>query len=432
MSMALVVAALRRRPAWRATAASRGRAALWLLAAGFLLGWGFEVRETGDARLADRPGRCCGAVARCCARLAIVAAPVLAWAALDVGISGVVYGDPLPQGAHAHGQQPHRRRNVTPRRRRSTTTWWTAPARLLPGDPQAAARRVDGRLARRERRALAMLAVLVPEPCRCGSRRLGFIARVRPQPPAGRWVLDPQPPVRHAHRSARYWIQYFPLHRLGHRRSRRAWRRGSWRVRLGGADGSRRPVAIATVLAAPSWWRGPSTAARQFVHDEPAFAPNGGDAMRGAAGRTSAGRGFEVDRRCGPTGRPSGSCRPYQRAIFGGDKVWDGRAREPHGRRATRPPGDAVLLLQRPRPAAATAARPWRPWLEENPTVPATWELVYEDPGEASGALRRRTDDARPGATEFAAGAPGSVLGVRLLAGAGAASLRAIRRASRV
>ena len=70
-----------------------GRAIWLLLAVGFLLGWAFEVRETAMFAwplvvLLWRRGQ----VLR---TLAIVAVPVLGWAAVDIGISAFAYGNPL-------------------------------------------------------------------------------------------------------------------------------------------------------------------------------------------------------------------------------------------------------------------------------------------------------------------------------------------------
>lgn len=72
----------------------RRRALAFLLAAGFLLGWAFEVRETTlvcwpfvvwAARTAGVPWR----------RLLLLLPGMSAWAALDIGISAAAYGDPL-------------------------------------------------------------------------------------------------------------------------------------------------------------------------------------------------------------------------------------------------------------------------------------------------------------------------------------------------
>ena len=124
MSMALVFAALVAALMARDRGFEGRAALLWLLATGFLLGWSFEVRETGllawPIVLAVLWRR--GSVLR---TYAVVAAPVLGWAALDILISGVVYGDPLLKAHTLMGTNPTGVGNV-PRPRRSGWTTWTA------------------------------------------------------------------------------------------------------------------------------------------------------------------------------------------------------------------------------------------------------------------------------------------------------------------
>ena len=72
----------------------------------------------------------------------------------------------------------------------------------------------------------------------------------------------------------------------------------------------------------------------------------------------------------------------YQRPISGGDKVWEGRARSLTG--AAQPgPGDAVLLYSARTRVCDHCKNALEPWLDKNPTVPESWELVYEDEAKA-------------------------------------------------
>ena len=129
-------------------------------------------------------------------------------------------------------------------------------------------------------------------------------------------------------------------------------------------------VVAATACAVPIWH------AARYVPTVPAFAANGGDSMQELRSHL-AGSGFAPDvvwtdwetKRLLPA---------YQRPFFGGDKVWNGTARSLTGPGEPET-GDAVLLYSARGNVCDHCRRALEPWLEENPTVPDTWELVYED-----------------------------------------------------
>jgi hypothetical protein len=368
MSMAIVFSALFCALMARDRATTGHAAIGWLLATGFLLGWGFEVRETcllaWPIVLAVLWRR--GTVLR---TYAVVAAPILLWAVLDLGISGIVYGDPLlklhvltgttPPGIGTEAPLPPLRIDDADRTRLG----------YLLSIPRAALQRDDG-LWLVVSGALAALAVLVPNRgLRLAS--LGFISVyglnlllggvLLPERPFGTLIV------------ARYWIQYLPFIGLvigGLVSVVAGWilgRRGSTSrgLRLAVVSG----VAALACLT-PVWLL------VRYVPTVPAFAPNGGDAMEDLRTFLAA-RDFEVDevwtdwetRRLLPA---------YQRPVFGGEKLWNGTGRSLTG--AGEPgPGDAVLLYSARDSVCVNCRNALAPWLEENPTVPSTWEVVYEN-----------------------------------------------------
>ena len=347
-----------------------GRGAVaWLLATGFLLGWSFEVRETGMlawpiviAVLWKR-----GTVLR---TLAIVAAPVLAWGALDVGLSWLVYGDPLLKAHTLTGSNPTGVGNVPP----------PPPVKIDTADrtrwgyflsiPKAALARPDG-LWLVVSGAVAVLAVA----SRNRALRLaafGFIAVyganlllggiLMPNRPFGTLIVP------------RYWIQYFPFIALvigGLVAVVAAWivRRASLTSRVA--------VTVVTVLVAAVGVIWPVYHAAQFVPNEKSFALNGGDALEELRAHLD-GTGFEVDKVW--TDWETKRILPaYQRPVFGGEKVWKGTPTSLTGP-GTPAAGDAVLLYSAEDDVCGHCRRALAPWLAQNPTIPANWDLVYEDP----------------------------------------------------
>ena len=342
-----------------------GRATLFLLAVGALLGWGFEVRETTmflwplvAVILWHRPTLLRTAT--------IVAVPLLAWAAIDVGISGIVYGDPLlkvhtltgsvvPPETTATGELADNNIVGKPRSFYFLTT------------PRTALQLVGGTWLVGTA-VVAMLAVLVRNwPVRLLSASLILMYLLNVLPAGG---FDPSKP-RGRLTVARYWIQYFPSIALviGGLTAMAAW---ALARRFGGADGiRRRAIAGVAALAVVAY---PVVVSVEYLTTYPAFAPNGGDAMERLRDELR-GKDFEA-----PTVWTDWETRrllpPYQRDFFGGDKVWDGPGRSLTG--AGEPaPGDYVLLFSARSPTCGHCRTALSPWLAENPTVPGDWELVH-------------------------------------------------------
>lgn len=342
-----------------------GRATLLLLMVGALLGWGFEVRETTmflwplvAVILWHRPTLLRVAT--------LVGLPLLAWAAVDVGISGIVYGDPLLKLHTLTG-------SVVPPE--TTATGELADDNIV-GKPRSfyflmtprTALRVVGGTWIVGTAVVAMLAVVVRNwPVRLLSASLILVYLLNVLPAGG---LDPSKP-RGRLTVARYWIQYFPSIALviGGLTAMAAW---ALARRLGGTAAiRRRAIAGLAALAVVAY---PVTVGVEYLTTYPAFAPNGGDALERLRDELR-GKDFEA-----PTVWTDWETKrilpPYQRDYFGGDKVWEGPGRSLTG--AGEPaPGDYVLLFSARSATCGHCRTALRPWLEENPTVPAAWELVH-------------------------------------------------------
>lgn len=372
MSMALVMSALFCALMARDRGVT-GKASLgWLLATGFLLGWGFEVRETAllawPAVLAVLWRR--GSVLR---TYAIVAAPVLLWAAIDIGISGLVYGDALLKLHTLTGTNPTGVGNVPPPPPIAIDDADRTRMGYFLAIPLAALERPDG-LWLVVSGLLAVLAILLPNRAlRLAS--FGFISLYGLNLLLG-GVLFPDRPFGTLI-NPRYWIQYFPFIALvigglvsvvsGWILSRRgATSRGSRAVVTG---------LVATLACIVPVWH-----AAQYVPKVPAFAINGGDGMQDL--RTFLdGKDFEVDQ-VWTDWQTKRLLPAYQRPVFGGEKVWNGRAMSLTG--AGEPgPGDAVLLYSARHNVCDHCRRALEPWLEKNPEIPSTWELVFENEDES-------------------------------------------------
>lgn len=341
-----------------------GGATLLLLSVGALLGWGVEVRETTlflwplvAVILWHRP-----TLLRV---VSLVGLPILAWAALDVAISGIVYGDPLlklhtltgsvvPPETTASGEPSEANIVGKPRSFYFLTT------------PRTALLQVGG-MWLVITGVVAMLAVVVRNwPIRLLSASLILMYLLNVLPAGG---LDPSKP-RGRLTVARYWIQYFPSVALiiGGLTALAAW---AVARRLGGADGvRRRAIAAVAALAVVVY---PVAVGANYLLTYPAFAPNGGDALEKLRDELGA-TGLDA-----PTVWTDWETKrllpPYQRGFFGGDKVWTGP-----GRSLTGPgepaPGDYVLLFSARSETCNHCRTALGPWLAENPTVPEDWELV--------------------------------------------------------
>ena len=368
MSMALVFSALFCALMARDRNLTGKAAVAWILATGFLLGWGFEVRETAllawPIVLVVLWRR--GTVLRTAALLLV---PLLAWAALDVGLSGLLYGDPLLKAHTLMGTNPQRVGNVPPPPPITVDLADRTRWGYFLSIPKAALERPDG-LWLVVSGILATLAILVPNRgLRLAS--LGFISVYGLNLLAG-GVLLPQHPFGTLIVS-RYWIQYFPFIALvigGLVSVVSAWILG----RAGSASvAARRAVVggVAVVACLTPVWL-----AARYVPDVPAFAVNGGDAMEELRAHLD-GKGFSVDEVW--TDWETKRLLPaYQRPPLGGAKVWTGTARSLTG--AGEPgPGDAVLLYSARSSTCDHCRAALKPWLQKNPTIPASWDLVFED-----------------------------------------------------
>jgi len=341
-----------------------GGATLLLLGVGALLGWGFEVRET-TLFLWPLVAVILWHRATLLRVVSLVGLPILAWAAIDVGISGVVYGDPLlklhtlaggvvPPATTATGELSEA--NVVGRPRSFYFLTTPRTALLQPGGAWLVATGV-----------VAMLAVVVRNwPVRLISASFILMYLLNVLPAGG---LDPSQP-RGRLTVARYWIQYFPSIALviGGLTAMAAW---ALARRFGGAAGARRrAVAAVAGLAVVAY---PVVVGLNFLTTYPAFAPNGGAALEQLRDELK-GTGFNA-----PTVWTDWETKrllpPYQRDFFGGDKVWNGRARSLTGS-GEPAPGDYVLLFSARSETCNHCRTALRPWLAENPTVPENWELV--------------------------------------------------------
>ncbi len=368
MSMALVFSALFCALMARDRNLS-GRAGMaWVLATGFLLGWGFEVRETAllawPIVLVVLWRR--GTVLRTAALLML---PLLGWAALDVGISGLVYGDPLLKAHTLIGTNPQQVGNVPPPSPIKVDLADRTRMGFFLSIPKAALARSDG-LWLVVSGALAVLAVLVPNRgLRLAS--LGFISVYGLNLLAG-GVLFPQHPFGTLV-NPRYWIQYFPFIALvigGLVSVVAGWILG----RAGSSSRTARRAVVAGVAVVacltPVWL------AVRYVPAVPAFAVNGGDALEELRAHLD-GKGFAVDEVW--TDWSTKRMLPaYQRPPLGGAKVWTGKPRSLTGSGAPGP-GDAVLLYSARSSVCLYCRSALKPWRAKNKTIPPTWDLVFED-----------------------------------------------------
>ena len=345
-----------------------GRAVWLLLAVGFLLGWAFEVRETAMFAwpfvllILWRRGQ----VLR---TMAVVALPVLGWAAVDIGISAFAYGDPLLK---LHTLAPFAAEKIVD------------PS--VPVEPVVARSRLDHLLAIPQEALLrapdglwmvlggcvATLAILVRNwPLRLMS--FSFISIYGLNVLAG-GVLLPDRPFGTL-TVLRYWIQYLPSIALvigGLTGLAVAWLVQRWRATGWAAVAVASAVAVA-VCAVPAWQ------VATYSTTTEAFAPNGGDALEDLREHLGS-IGFSTDEVW--TDWETKRILPaYQRDAFGGKKVWTGTPRSITSGRtgpAWEPyPGDAVLLFSARDMTCQWCRTALKPWLEEHPTVPANWHLVY-------------------------------------------------------
>ena len=296
----------------------------------------------------------------------LVAVPVLFWAAVDIGVSAVAYGDPLLK-LHTFTRQDL---SIT-----------TNPADVAVMDQFVGLPRLDyltliPRLTL-ERDvpggvwflllgALAVLSLLVRNAAvrlMAGTFIASYVLFVGvsgffvPSHPAGR--LDVQ----------RYWIQFVPWMALTVAGAVHVVVRGA----LAAANPRRQRMGHALVAALLV--AGPIAALVPAAASSPALAHNGGAPMAGISAelaRIGAPKGTSVF-----TDWQSSRILPiYQRPAFGGDKQWEATVRSITGARQPQPGDFALLVAEKQSPCGfcTTALAPWR---ERNPQVPENWERVY-------------------------------------------------------
>lgn len=342
-----------------------GRAGvLWVLSSGFFLGWSFEVRETAlfawplVIAILWRGGGGLRAMG-----LALL--PVLGWAALDVSISAVAYGDPFLKlhvlTGFGGGRAPVDAAEATRVAANTRWDWFLAiPRHALRTRPDGLWMVVSG--------ALAALAVLVRNsPLRLVS--LSFIAMYGLNLAFGGMLL-PDKPFGDLY-NIRYWIQFVPLIAL--------------------AVGGLAELAVRWILARTGW-RGvsavlvsvavgmgavtaPVFAAVRSVPTIEAFAVNGGDALEEVRSYAAA-QSLDV----GTVWTDSRTARLlpiFQRGVFGGDDEWSGRVKKFPKDPADMKSGDLVLLYSANDVTCYHCRIQVRPWLKSHPGVENSWDPIF-------------------------------------------------------
>jgi hypothetical protein len=351
----------------------QGRSAVWhLLAVGFLLGWGFEVRETSllvwplIAVILWRRGRLLGT-------LLWVSLPILGWAALDIGISALAYGDPLLKLHILTGLGGSKPTAPVTTASIQDHTWYVGQSRwfYLTFVPRTAWA-TSGGVWMVGVGAVALLGLLVRNwPLRLVSAWfLGtFLITVAPT-----GLLDPSHP-RGRIDVERYWIPFFPPSALAVGGLVAVI--GAWLVRRtplsrAGTLWRQLPAAVLAVLVC---W-GPVAYGIGFATTHPAFAPNGGDALEDLRDHL---RDQNVHpKRVWSDWETVRILPAYQRDFWGGDKVWSGKPTSLTSPRAVPKSGDYVVLFSARSTTCPFCRTALRPWLRKNPHgAPSNWERVY-------------------------------------------------------
>ena len=340
-----------------------------VLAVGFLLGWGFEVRETSMlawpviAVILWRRGR----LVRSALLLAV---PLVAWAALDIGISALAYGDPLLKAKVLTGTDISATR---------TDSGELAQGYLVNQPRLSYFTFIPERLADR----YAGVATLVV----WGVAALGLVVRNGATRLMAGWFLglylltvlaagglDPAHP-RGRLDITRYWIPWQPAAALAAAGvvavvaaalTRRLGRRGTSRtVRLG----------VVTVLSA-ALCAAPVLQGLRYANTSSAFAPSGGDALEQLRADLDA-KDFRSTGTLWTDWATARILQPYMRPMLGGDKVWDAPVKSITSPGATPRPGDHVLLFRGSLTCTfcLNALQPWRQAHPDGP--PASWKPVF-------------------------------------------------------
>ena len=362
------------------------RCPAWVVAAGFLLGLG--GRGARDRFLLAWPIVLVilwrrGSVLR---TYAARRRPVVLWAALDVGISGFVYGDPLLK-AHTL-REPTRRASATPpapavHSRRGRPHPDGATSSPFPRRRPGTRRRCVAPRAPVSSRSLACLRAAPCAPPRRRRRSSPSTAST-----SSRGCADPEPPVRHPHQPA-VLDPVLPLPRprrrwagLGRRRGLQAAGRTSRRP----APGTRR---LAVALAVPVVCVPPVTHARYYP-TAPAFAANGGDALEELRAHLAA-AGFAADEvwtdwttKRTPARLPAPRVRRRE-GLEGPASSLTGAAESPG-------PGDAVLLYSARGNVCDHCRRALEPWLEKHPSFRPTGRWSTRTPTGRSRCTSSRSE----------------------------------------
>ena len=368
MSMALFVGAILCALAARDQQANARRAWPWLLATGFLLGWGFEVRETSllvwpliAVILVQRRHLLRTAV--------LVALPIVGWAALDVLISWVAYEDPLLKYHVLTGLDVSLA---------ETATGEAKNAAIL-NQPRSFYVTYIPDLALKSEGGLWMVLIgavtLVGLFVRNNAVRLmslWFLLAYGLTVLAG-GALDPAHPRGLLH-VERYWIPFVPsmaLASVGLVAVTVQWVARHSPLRRA----SRGLVAVLGTALAVVLCFGPVAFAARYASSNPAFAPAGGAALEELRS--------ELDRRDFKGGRIFTDWETvrifdaYQRPFFGGTKDYPGQARSITGGPQPQP-GDYVVLWQKNSKTCGFCSFALKPWTVKHPDgPPPSWKAEY-------------------------------------------------------
>jgi hypothetical protein len=339
---------------------------------GFLLGWGFETRETSMlawpliAVILWRRGR----LVRTALFLLV---PLAFWAALDIGISAIAYGDPLLKLHVLSGTDISATKTATGELANGNLvnqprlTYFTFIPRMAWAMEGGTAMVVIG--------VVAAFGVLV----RNGGVRLmaWWFLGVYLLTVLAAGGLDPAHP-RGRLDIARYWIPFVPAESLVV--AGMAALATAWVVRRLSSSGVSAVVARALpALVAVLVLVVPVYEVARYALSGPtstAFAPRGGDALEELREHLD-----EVDfstTRVWTDWETARILPAYQRDFFGGDKVWKGRPVSITGK-GEPASGDYVLLFQPNSRTCGFCLTALRPWTLKNPSgPPSSWETVFE------------------------------------------------------
>ncbi len=341
----------------------RGKAGTaWVLLAGFLAGWSFEVRETSSFvwplilfllwRRGGRPVR----------TTLVASVGVAFWAAVDIGISAVAYGEPLLKIKALLGFGA------------AATDYFQEDAKTrldyLLAIPTTALDRPDG-VWMVVAGVLALLAVLVPNRAlRVVSLSVAALFAVNL---AAGGVLSPTLILGDLY-NTRYWIQYVPFIALAI--GGLAGLLARWVAGRVGATGLPARAGIAAVAGAVAV-AVPVLDAVRTVPTMEAYAHNGGDAMS-VLGRHLGAEGYRTNTVWTDV-RTVRMLPIYQRPFWGGARDWTGTPKKLDDIADVRP-GDSVLFYSAYDNTCFHCKIQIQPWLEEHPSLPTSWQLVYESP----------------------------------------------------